>query len=273
MEKPNSNVELIDRFIDNERKSKAWTIFTVVLFSLMACLVLFFAVKLKSTNKQLDITKDSLEIAYDKQDSLIAILQAHTHSADRNADNCSVMYDSLKKDYDAMAQLFNKTQDLLYKNNTIQATENLRKISLDLKIDRKVTEQVAKVVVEPKLTSKNSEDFLVFMQCMPGYEDKTDKVSQLLKRSYKVQPKQVIKDFAFDPGVKYYKDDDAADAQKIAATINASDPFFKDHPMVAKKLTLKTSYHQVEVWIGIYKKQDPKQFLLNSSSLKSLKAN
>lgn len=273
METPNSNVELIEKFIDNERKSKAWTVFTVVLFSLMACMVLFFAVKLRSTNKQLDITKDSLEIAYDRQDSLIAVLQAHTHSADRNADNCSMMYDSLKKDYDAMAQLFNKTQDQLYKNNTAQAAEGLRKISQDLKIDSKVTEQVAKVVVEPTLATKSSGDFLVFMQCMPGYEDKTDKAAQLLKRMYKVQPKQVIRDFAFDPGVKYYKDDDANDAQKIAAAINGSDPFFKAHPITAKKLTLKTSYHQVEVWIGVYQKQDPKQFLINSSALKSLKAN
>jgi hypothetical protein len=272
METSNSNVELIDKFIDNERKSKAWTAFTVILFSLMACMVLFFAVKLRSTNKQLDITKDSLELAYDKQDSLISMLQVQTHSSDRNADNCSVMYDSLKRDYDAMAQLFNKTQDQLYKNNTAQATEGLRKISQDLKIDSKVTEQVAKVVVEPKLTTRSG-DFLVFMQCMPGYEAKTDKISQLLKRTYKVQPKQVIKDFAFDPGVKYYRDDDANDAAKISAAINASDPFFKDHPVTAKRLTLKTSYHQVEVWIGMYHKQDPKQFLLNSSSFKNLKAN
>ncbi len=273
METSKSNVELIDKFIDNERKSKAWTIFTVVLFSVMAGLVLFFAFKLRSTNKELDITKDSLQIAYDRQDSLISMLKVQSHSSDRNADNCSVMYDSLKKEYDVMALLFNKSQEQFFNHDTEKANAELNRISTEAKTDPKVTERVTRTITQTKTIPKPVGDFLVFMQCMPGYEDKTEKISQLLRRTYKVQPKQIIGDFTFNPGVKYYKDDDAASAEKIAAIINASDPFFKEHPAVAKKLDLKTSYHQVEVWIGEFQRQDPKQFLINSSTIRKLKTN
>jgi len=276
MEPEKSNVEIIEKFIDNERKSKAWTIFTVLLFSLMACLVLFFAVKLRSTSQQLDITKDSLQIAYDRQDSLISLLKSRSLSSDRNADNCSVMYDSLQKAYDAMALVFNKSQEQVYHNDKAKANAELVRISNEVLTnkDPKLKDQVTKAVIQTNtMTPKPVGDFLVFIQCMPGYEDKTDKISQLLKPIYRVQPKQIIGDFTFDPWVKYYKDDDAAAAQKIAAMINRSDPFFKDHPAVAKKLDLKTSAHQVEVWVGVYKKVDPKLFLQKSIPLRTLKVN
>ena len=264
MENKTSNIELIDKFIENEHKSKVWTIVSVSLFLLMAALVLLFAFKLQKVNKKLDVAESDLEKAYAKQDSLISILQQRAVSTDRNSDDLASKYDSLKQAYDVMALLFNKTQSDYYQNNSGKATEQLNKITAEVlpRPNIKLVENVKQSILDPQKLKTVTGDFLVFLQCMPGFEDRASKLLPLLKRkNYKAQPVQTINDFTFDSGVKYFYDDDKQSAYDIAAIINGSDPYFKDHPATVKKLNLKSSYHQIEVWVGQYEKQDAKQFL------------
>ena len=70
MESTTSNVELIDKFIENEHKSKRWTMLSVSLFTLLALLVLVLAYYLNTTQQQLNIAQSDLEKAYDSLFSL-----------------------------------------------------------------------------------------------------------------------------------------------------------------------------------------------------------
>ncbi len=264
MDNKTSNIELIDKFIDNERRSKMWTIISVSLFLLMAALVLLFAFKLQSANKKLDVAESDLEKAYAKQDSLISILQQRAISTDRNSDNLASRYDSLKQAFDVMALLFNKSQTDYYKNNKAEANQQLDKLTAEVvpKQDAKLIQNVKQAILDPKKIEKTTGDFLVFLQCMPAFKDKAANLEPLLKsKKYRTQPVQVINDFTFDPGVKYFHDDDMQAANDIAAIVNSSDPYFKQHPAKAVKLSMKSSYHQIEVWIGAYQQQDAQQFL------------
>ncbi|HMC99805.1 MAG TPA: hypothetical protein VKH37_06625, partial [Ferruginibacter sp.] len=172
METTKSNVELIDNFIENERKSKTWTILIVTLFVLLAGLVLMFAYKLQRTTQKLDITRDSLRIAYALKDSLVNVWKQQANIAERTVD--------------------------------------------ELNSDPKVMHDTINLVAKDK-------SFLLFMQCMPGFEDRTDKIAGMLNKEFKVQPRQTIKDFGFDPSVIYYRPEDSTAAVLIANKINDSD--------------------------------------------------
>ena len=264
MESKTSNVELIDKFIENEHKSKRFTILSVGLFMLMALLVLFFAFKLNSTNKRLGVTEAQLKIANDSLFAMNNQLMADTSSKDRTSREYAHQYDSLKEAFEMLAQLFNKSQADQFNNDTAAAKEQLNKISNELFNTRskKSVELIKDVVLRPQDLKKVNTDPLVFIQYMPDFVNKVGRLVPVLQKyGFKVQPQQQINDFTFNPEVKYFYPEDEDKAKEILKLVNNSNPFFQDHPAVLTLLKTKAPYHQVEVWIGQYQANDERKYL------------
>ena len=264
MESKTSNVELIDKFIENEHKSKRFTILSVGLFMLMALLVLFFAFKLNSTTKKLGLTEAQLKIANDSLFAMNNQLMADTSSKDRTSREYAHQYDSLKEAFEMLAQLFNKSQADQFNNDTAAAKEQLNKISNELFNTRskKSVDLIKDVVLRPQDLKKVNNDPLVFIQYMPDFVNKVGRLVPVLQKyGFKVQPQQQITDFTFNPEVKYFYPEDSDKAKEILKLVNNSNPFFQDHPAVLTPLKTKTPYHQVEVWIGQYQANDERKYL------------
>ena len=276
MESTTSNVELIDKFIENEHKSKRWTMLSVSLFTLLALLVLVLAYYLNTTQQQLDIAKSDLEKAYDSLFSLNSQLKADTSSKDRTSREYAHQYDSLKEAFDMLAQLFNKSQTEQFNNDSTAAKEQLNKISNELFSTRskKSVDIIKDVVLNPQDLKKVNNDLLVFIQYMPDFVNKVGRLVPVLQKyDFKVQPQQPVTDFTFNPEVKYFYPEDENKARKILELVNNSNPFFKEHPAVLTQLKTKAPYHQVEVWIGQYQANDARKYLLriqkNTEQLKN----
>ena len=230
MESKTSNVELIDKFIENEHKSKRFTILSVGLFMLMALLVLFFAFKLNSTNKRLGLTEAQLKIANDSLFAMNNQLMADTSSKDRTSREYAHQYDSLKEAFEMLAQLFNKSQADQFNNDTAAAKEQLNKISNELFNTRskKSVDLIKDVVLRPQDLKKVNNDPLVFIQYMPDFVNKVGRLVEVLQKyGFKVQPQQQITDFTFNPEVKYFYPEDEDKAKEILKLVNNSNPFFK----------------------------------------------
>ena len=264
MESKTSNVELIDKFIENEHKSKRFTILSVGLFMLMALLVLFFAFKLNSTTKKLGLTEAQLKIANDSLFAMNNQLMADTSSKDRTSREYAHQYDSLKEAFEMLAQLFNKSQADQFNNDTAAAKEQLNKISNELFNTRskKSVDLIKDVVLRPQDLKKVNNDPLVFIQYMPDFVNKVGRLVPVLQKyGFKVQPQQQITDFTFNPEVKYFYPEDSDKAKEILKLVNNSNPFFQDNPAVLTLLKTKAPYHQVEVWIGQYQANDERKYL------------
>lgn len=269
MESKSSNIEIIDKFIENEHKSRLWTILSVSLFLLMAVLVLFLT-------RRLNKTASDRDKAYTQVDSLNSVLKANDTLLKKYNAEWERKCDSLQKALQLTTELFNKSQTQIYQDDTVAARANLVNITNQLfpHKDSKEMELIRNAVIQPQLLQKQKGDFLLFVQFMPEYGDQAAKTISLFKsKGYRLQPSQPIKNLSFNSVVKYFSDDDKADALKILSLVNNSDPFFSSHPATLEKLDIKSPYHQVEVWVGKYEETDPGAVLKNIKTNRFIKGN
>ena len=94
MTEDSKNIDLLQKFIENEKKAKLWTILTVILFSLLAFGVIYLAWKLKDAQKvisldqkiklaqadSIKVLSKELDIALAKADSLNETLASENES-------------------------------------------------------------------------------------------------------------------------------------------------------------------------------------------------
>src|SRR5688572_29987891 len=99
MEDATKKIELLDRFMANEKKSKMWTTINIGIFCLLGLSIFFLAYELNKTNAnykvlnvQLEKTQDSLADALGKLDFYNGTLRQDSISLTKRVGN----YDSLK---------------------------------------------------------------------------------------------------------------------------------------------------------------------------------
>jgi hypothetical protein len=250
MEDATKNIELLDKFMDNERKSKLWTTINIAIFCLLGLSIFFLAYELnksnakyKIINEQLKSTQDSLRIALGKLDDYNISLKQDSISLTNRVGN----YDSLKNVLDTVLVL-------------------LKNAKTGIKDSVKVSENIKNIITAEKPTGSVNTVYTVFLQCMPGFEKMMPKMVQDLKaRKYKVPRWETVNDITFDPVIKYFYQDDADEAKEIAALINMSDPYFQKNPVKVQKLNLKSPKRQIEVWVGEYRRKDIQQLIQQSA--------
>jgi hypothetical protein len=246
MDDVTKNIELLDKFMANERKSKLWTTVNIGIFCLLGLSIFFLAYQLnksnakyKIINEQLKKTQDSLKIALGLLDDYNVSLKQDSISLTNRVGN----YDSLKNVLDTVLILLKETKSGGEKNI-------------------KVSENIKNIITAEKPTGSGNTVYTVFLQCMPGFEKMMPgMVKDLKERKYKVPKWETVKDITFDPVIKYFYQADAEEAKKIAALINKSNDFFQKNPVKVQKLNLKSQQRQIEVWIGEYRRKDIQQLI------------
>jgi hypothetical protein len=97
---------------------------------------------------------------------------------------------------------------------------------------------------------------------MPGFEKlMPPMVKDLRGKKYRVPKWETVQELSFNPVIKYFYEQDLAEAKKIAAFVNNSDDFFRQNPVKLQKLNLKSPLHQIEIWVGTYQRKDLQQLI------------
>lgn len=240
MEDATKKIELLDRFMANERKSRLWTTINIGIFCLLGLSIFFLAYELnksnakyKVINEQLEKTQDSLAVALDQLDNYNGSLRQDSISLTKRVGN----YDSLKNVLDTVVMLF--------RNQSLHVSDNIRNM----------------VAVEVP-TRPRDPVYTVYVQCMPGFEKlMPPMIKDLREKRYRVPKWETVKDISFNPVIKYFYAEDLAEAKKIAALVNRSDGFFRGNPVKLQKLNLKSPLHQIEIWVGEYQRKDLQQLI------------
>lgn len=271
MENTKKNLELIDRFIDNERKSRIWTTINIVIFCLLGLAVFWLAFELNKSNlKYKDINKQ-LEEAKTERDSVLLKLRAYTESLRGDSATLSNNvgnYDSLKRAFDTVTLLFNETLAKQNSMSGVAVDERLNEYAKNI-FQKDVTISsniISKVATPVKATNIGHTNYKVYMHYMSGYDRISDMATKKLMQSkFNVPGQEQIKTISFNSVVKYFHDADKEKAQEVADVVNGSNEYFKKNPIAIQKTDLKSPSGQLEVWIGEYKKLNVEQIILQQN--------
>lgn len=274
MEKNIDKIDMLDRFVENERRSKMWTIISVVIFCLLGLLVFFLAYELNKSNakyaeqnEKLKATQKELDAALEKLAQRNESLQGDSVSLTNKIGN----FDSLKKAYDTLALLFNKSQSNFIDSGAAVADSRIKELYERTFSNHRVvaSDNLKKSILKPdRPHTEENPVYTIYMQCMPGYEKLTESlVSRLKQKKYIVPGIETIQKFSFNPIVKYFYNEDKNEADRIASLINESDDYFKKNPVKIQQLNVKSPSHQIEVWIGQYQAKDFNKLIRQSSRL------
>jgi hypothetical protein len=286
MEQSVKNIELIDTFIENERRSKMWTTISVVIFCLLGGVVYFLSRELNKSNAKYVDENRKLVATQIKLDSTLKLLADKNVSLQGDSATLSNQVviadgksDSLQKFCDTLTALFN-TQSHLNDNFEFDPDKKLIELSQKTFLNKNVilSANLKKIVLSPVQWNKEENPvYAISFKCMPGLEKiafsagEKLKDKQFQKKKYAITGIETIEKFTFNPTVKYFKDEDESMAKSIAAQINNSEiQFFKDNPITIQKLSVKAPLSQIEIWIGRYERKKLDQLIMESSKYKIL---
>ena len=260
MKNDEAKIELIDKLLINEKKSKTWTIISVSLFCLLGLLIIVFAVWLNNYNKEKNAILEANEkIIMEKQDSLNNVNQKLNEKEiilSRNQEN----YIALQKKYDTLAILFNRSQEGILNNDTSSAYTWITNLTRETfsKENLAVSNDIKKSVagrIDEKIQERPVM-YTLYLQYMPEYESLLKKVniqlknlSNIVRQKVNVYAPEMIRKISFNNSVRYFYPEDKEIAQKIADYLNSQNENLK-HKFFILPIDLKPPVHQIEIWIG-----------------------
>src|SRR5688572_7149456 len=194
MENSKKNLEMIDRFIDNERKSKIWTTVNILIFCLLGLAVFWLAFELnqsnskyKTQNVELKKAKDDLAAALKRLDAYNESLKEDSLTLSNNFGN----YDSLKKVLDTVLLLFNESQSKLNDMSSVAVNNRLDQYSQSVfKEDVKLSQNIRNKITVPSQPTSGTvrPSYKVYIHFMPGFERISGTATKTLKNNnYNVQ--------------------------------------------------------------------------------------
>lgn len=269
MENATKNIELIDKFIENQRRSKLWTIISVAIFVVMAVFILFYSKKLAETKGKLTVSEQKLKEAnelleaknktLDSVNALLAqmndsVITENTGLALSLGQN-KVLTDSLSNLKDTITVLLNKSLQQI----PDQGQEPSDKIiELYLKAfpgkSRESLHNILKQVENTKvINDPRLKPALVAVRFTPEYVAAADEIYQSYSnRIYTIDKPVEVKGGNFYPVVKYFSDEDKGRAEKLAKRLNEQfgDKFGKQFEI--QRVDLKNTSQYLEIWLGRY---------------------
>lgn len=279
MENTGKNIELIDKFILNQRRSRMWTIISVCLFLLMAALVLMFSKRLAETKGKLTISEDSLHMVNARLIFLNDSIQKAKDSVDQvniglelNMDKNAYQIDSLGDINDTLTVLLNTTQKKFIQDNSSEAAT--RKIN-DLFEEAfpgpagNPSDKIRESIIKTKIIREETEPLSISILYMNKYSDLSNKINKLLEsKKLNVERMEPVSGTTFNPTVKYFRKEDEKIADRIADIMNESYASELKQPFAPQLINLKSPPHHVEIWIGHYEKKDMNQLILDAEKFK-----
>jgi flagellar biosynthesis/type III secretory pathway chaperone len=248
------NVDLLQKFIENEKKAKLWTLMSVVLFCLLAFGVIYLAWKLKSAQNTISSQSNKIEelneqlfTALAKSDSLNEVLT----SENKNLESRKTNYDSLQTITSSL--LINLSE--LKKSNPEVYVENQTANVLDEKTQAKIEKLIIPSNIE-KMVEKVGK-YTIYIQYSPDYEADAKKLRQWWQNDYVCPRPELIADRTFAASVKYFHPEDEEEARKVAKATEGKIGM----PILVTYVSMKSPQKQLELWIGKYQPKTRAQIL------------
>src|SRR5688572_2406235 len=120
--------DLLQKFIDNEKKSKTWTILSVVVFVILGGIIIYQSSRIKENEKRLVKNEELLSFALDSANSLNNTLEGQKISLENSTSRIVVLErerDSLLAKINATAIPVPVVKNIVY----IQYMDNYRRAS------------------------------------------------------------------------------------------------------------------------------------------------
>jgi hypothetical protein len=248
------NIDLLQKFIENEKKAKLWTLMSVVLFCLLAFGVIYLAWKLADAQKAISIQDETiielnkkLEKALSKADSLNEVLVSENKSLENRKTN----YDSLQ----------NITSSLLINLSEIKQThpevyiENQTSNQLDQPTQAKIEKLLTPANIE-KMVEKEGK-YTIYIQYAADFEKDAYTLRRWWTNDYVCPKPELISNRSFAASVKYFHPEDEAEAKKVAAAVENKIGL----PISVTSANMKSPKRQLELWIGKYQAKTRTQIL------------
>lgn len=213
--------DLLQKFINNEKNSKRWTLISVIAFCGFAFGIIYLGNELKNANKKIEINEANLARALDSANSLNDALEANQVSLENMSNN----FKQVKREKDSLVNLLNKVTQ----NNVTPA-------------DR--------INIQAIVRDHRNISYKVYIQYMKAFEAESKSIQSLLPKKYNAPGTELITKFSFGSSVKYFHDSDKEEAQEIADIINNNMGKYEKTPIRIVKTNMNVSRGQLEIWLG-----------------------
>ena len=246
------NVDLLQKFIDNEKKAKTWTLMSVTLFCLLAFGVIYFAWKLKTAEttisaqeKQIQKLNEELTIALASADSSNDVLASENKNLENRNDN----YDSLQNITNSLL----KNLAELKKSNPAENVVSQNTAVIDKPTQAKIEKLILPANIE-KIQEKESK-YTVYIQFADGYKEQAIRLQRWWQNEYICPQPELITNRSFAATINYFYPEDEAEARRIARFTEGRIGL----PVKVTTLKMKAPKKQLELWIGKYQPKSKEQ--------------
>lgn len=248
------NVDLLQRFIDNEKKAKTWTLMSVTLFCLLAFGVVYLAWKLKSA--ETTITSQESKIRQLNESLTIALAQAD--SANDALSSRNLKLETNNVNYDSLQEITNTLLIGLAeikKENPTEPVMNVDTMAIDKTTQQKIEKLLTAVNIK-KIQEKENK-YTIYIQYADGYEEQATKLRNWWQKEYICPKPEFIAKRSFNSAVNYFYDEDEAEARKLAKLVEQK----MDLPVRVSFLKMKAPKKQLELWLGKYEPKTTEQII------------
>jgi len=239
----NKNVDLLQRFIENERNAKRWTIMSVCLFCLLAFGIIILAGKLKKQKDENATLR--LELALAKADlDNDSLASQNKKLANRDAN------------YDSLQEITNSLLINMAELNKEEPGKNI--ISKDTAIINKATQEKIQKLITPasiKEIKEKEAKYTVYIQFTQDYTGMAKKLQRDWQNKYICPQPELIRNNSFNLSVRYFHDADRQEALKLANLVGRE----MGLPVKVSYVKMKTPKKQLELWLGKYKPKTTEQ--------------
>jgi len=239
-----ANDDMLQKFMDNEKNAKKWTIVTVAFFCILVFGLIYLAGELKSAQKTI---AELRQVALDRADSLNEAISSQNENLKNRAGN-----------YDSLQTLVNSLLLNLAELKKVNPTENV--VTHDTAIIDKRTQTTIQKMITPaaiERISVKAEKYTIYIQFADGFKDQAFNLQQGWIKKYNCPAPQYIANGSFVTMVKYFNKADEAEAVKIAGLTEKKIGM----PVKVNYQEIKSPKQQLEVWIGKYEPKTTEQIL------------
>ena len=248
------NVDLLQRFIENEKKAKTWTLMSVTLFCLLAFGLVYLAWKLKSA--ETTISGQETEIQELNKKLTIALESSESENDSLSVRN--IKLENNNNNYDSLQDITNTLLIGLAEIKKENPTEPVMSVDT-LAIDKTTQQKIEKLLttVNIKKIQENENKYTIYIQYADGYGEQATKLRNWWQKEYICPKPELIAKRSFNTSVNYFYDEDEAEAKKLAKLVEQK----MDLPVKVSLLKMKAPKKQLELWLGKYQPKTTEQII------------
>jgi hypothetical protein len=225
--------DLLQKFIDNEKKSKQTTLMFVLIFVLAALGFLYLAYQLNIKTKENVELKLSNDYIQKINDSLHEVISNHYEMASNNLDhNNAVLRDQVK----TLTEKLTSVESDLGKNNSANEISHIKK-------------EIQQVTKSSKEITRPEKSYTVYIQHNSEDRQEAEQINKMRKKlsgfGYNVPSEEFVNRPIKQTYVCYFYDEDLNYAKEVLEKIKS---IYGDATLMKKEM--RAPKKQIEVWVN-----------------------